>query len=113
LYGIALRVAASHRRRLGRRRESAFDEGNLTTDAPCPATVLEKRQAAATVEHILNSMTVAKRAVFVMFELEGLSCEQIAVLQGAKLGTVYSRLHHARSHFVQELKNLQAQGKQR
>jgi RNA polymerase sigma-70 factor, ECF subfamily len=40
-----------------------------------------------------------RRAVFVLFELEGESCESIAAGLELKLGTVYSRLHAARKEF--------------
>jgi DNA-directed RNA polymerase specialized sigma24 family protein len=40
--------------------------------------------------------------VFVMFEVEGFDCDQIAAELGVPLGTVYSRLHTARKMFQAE-----------
>jgi len=37
--------------------------------------------------------------VFVMFEIDGLSCDEIAATIGVPVGTVYSRLHAARRDF--------------
>ena len=42
----------------------------------------------------------------VMFEIEGMSSEQIAESVGAPLGTVYSRLYRARKHFARALKRV-------
>ena len=50
-------------------------------------------------------MSVEKRATFVLFELEGLPCEQIAELMGVPLGTVHSRIHAARAHFKAALES--------
>ena len=43
-----------------------------------------------------------------MFELEGMSCEEIAEISGVPLGTVYSRLHHARKAFDRAVARWQA-----
>ena len=37
---------------------------------------------------------------FVMFELEDLSCAEIAEIVGVPVGTVHSRLHAARAEFA-------------
>jgi RNA polymerase sigma-70 factor (ECF subfamily) len=44
-------------------------------------------------------MDPGQRAVFILFELHGESCEAIAAGLEIKLGTVYSRLHAARRAF--------------
>ena len=40
-----------------------------------------------------------KRAVFVLYEFEGRTCQEIAELLKIPVGTVYSRLHDARAQF--------------
>jgi RNA polymerase sigma-70 factor (ECF subfamily) len=55
-------------------------------------------------------MDLDKRAIFVMFELDELSCEAIAEMLSIPLGTVYSRLHAARKAFEQALGRLEARG---
>jgi RNA polymerase sigma-70 factor (ECF subfamily) len=40
------------------------------------------------------------REVFALFELEGLSGEEISARVGCPVGTVWTRLHHARADFV-------------
>jgi RNA polymerase sigma-70 factor (ECF subfamily) len=49
---------------------------------------------------ILRKMTPKKREVLVLFELEGLSGEEIATCVGCPVDTVWSRLHHARRDFL-------------
>ena len=106
LFGICLRVAANYRRKARFRYEIAA--GSLIQDdgpmmiAPAasrPDQELVRRQAQSQAQAILDTMDDTKRLVFVMFELEGLSGEQIALELGIPLGTVYSRLHRARATF--------------
>ena len=42
---------------------------------------------------------VLEREVFILAELEELSPEEIAAIVGAKVETVWSRLHYARADF--------------
>lgn len=42
-------------------------------------------------------MDLDRRATFVMFEIDGLPCDQIAVVSGVALGTVYLRWHAERA----------------
>lgn len=97
IFGICRRKAASYRRRAWLRRvepKGAFDD--LTDESADPESRAELSQARAALDAILDDLDVDKRAVFVMFELEGLPCEEIAATMGVPIGTVYSRLHAAR-----------------
>ena len=40
---------------------------------------------------VIESMDLEARALFVMFEIDEVSCEEIAEMLGVPLGTVYSR----------------------
>lgn len=109
LFGICLRVAANYRRRARFRHELAggamTQEDGVTALAPASARPDQQalqREAERRAQRILDDMDLAKRAVFVMFELEGLSCQDIATQLGVPVGTVYSRLHAARSFFERE-----------
>ena len=44
-------------------------------------------------------MAGGRRSAFVLFEIEGLSGEEIARIQSIPLNTVWTRLHHARREF--------------
>jgi RNA polymerase sigma-70 factor, ECF subfamily len=101
LYGIAMRVAAAFRRRAHVRREQAVDEVPEPDDETfTPEELASRKQARATLDAILDAMDLDRRAVFVMFEIEEMSCEEIATVVGVPVGTVYSRLHKARKEFA-------------
>ena len=59
-------------------------------------------------EAILDKLPDEQRAVFVLFELEELSGEEIAALLGLSVGTVRSRLRLARELFRREVARLRA-----
>lgn len=107
LLGICVRVAANYRRRAYIRLEHSA--GDLHADGAIPLAALEgtrpdrevqRRRSLSQAEALLNHMSPIKRTVFVMFELEGLSCVEIADELGLPVGTVYSRLHAARKLFL-------------
>ncbi len=101
MFQTALRVAADLRRAKGRARTVA-DEDTLEraiSDRPTPEEVLNRKQARAELDIILDQLALDLRAVFVLFELEELSTNEIAGLLGIPAGTVSSRLHRAREEF--------------
>jgi RNA polymerase sigma-70 factor, ECF subfamily len=98
---VANLVADRHRQRrfreaLGRlwRREPQVRSELLAPDRA--VEVMEDKQV---VDNILRRMSARKREVLVLFDIEGLTGEQIAELCGCKLKTVWSRLHYARRDF--------------
>lgn len=97
LFGITLNVARKHRSR-GRLSLGA-DVDATASDQPCQDTQLQRKQQAERLNVALGKMRPEHSATFVMFELEGLSCQEIADLTGVPVGTVYSRLHKARDQF--------------
>jgi RNA polymerase sigma-70 factor, ECF subfamily len=100
LFGICLRVAANYRRRQRRVPSEAALRARVSDDASVEVPIdemLARRQEGTNAERVLGALTLAKRAVFIMFEIEGLSCQEIAEVMGVPIGTVYSRLHAARA----------------
>ncbi|CAN5793537.1 RNA polymerase sigma factor [soil metagenome] len=96
IYGICVRVAAAYRRRAQHREISKGD------DVPEGATehgqddALERHRARAMLDRALDELDDDKRAVFVLFEIEQLSMNDVAEAVGCPLQTAYSRLHAAR-----------------
>ena len=115
LFGICKRVVANHRRLAHVRREQAVaavpepssNHGHLDPPHDAEAAVA-RRQAYERLEEILGELDLDKRAVFVMFELEGVSCDEIAALVGVPVGTIYSRLSSARKDFEAALRRRRA-----
>jgi len=111
LFGIAQRVASDYRRSALIRREVSTDHVELDAVASSPAEFSadsEQRQRARAAEAILNALPEAQRTVFVLFELEEMSGQDIATLLDVSLGTVKSRLRLARDTFRREVKRLAA-----
>ncbi len=106
IYSICVRTASDHRRRAHVRREEP------TADVPeerhsAPQTRdLERRQARALLDAALDALDADKRAVFVLYEIEELSMNEVAGAVGCPLQTAYSRLYAAReavaAHFATE-----------
>lgn len=61
-----------------------------------PAKALEHRELADLVDLALEQLSDKLRAVFLLREVEGLSYQEIADTLGCSIGTVMSRLFHAR-----------------
>jgi RNA polymerase sigma-70 factor (ECF subfamily) len=110
LFGICIRIAAAYRRRAHRRHEESMARipEPASGDEPNPEESAAARQARARLLAVLDAMDLEKRALFVMFELDEMRCEDIADLLGIPLGTVYSRLHAARKGFEQALSRVEA-----
>jgi len=100
LYRITANVV-SHRHRKRRTRRALADMAQRIGLAgpPTPEDVSSAASDARAVEQILERLSPKKRAVFALFELEGLSGEEIAEREGCPVNTVWSRLRHAREDF--------------
>jgi RNA polymerase sigma-70 factor (ECF subfamily) len=98
LYRIVLREAArAHRSRVVRGALLAL----LGREPPArPPEPLVRAEAAWDLEAVLSHLGPKHRQVLVLFDLEELTLEQIAVVVGRPLETVRSRLRHARAEFV-------------
>lgn len=110
LFGICLRVAASQRRRASRRREQPTESlDELMTAGPNsdPEQSYAAREAAARLTRALDGIELERRALFVMFEIEGIAATAIAEMLGVPVGTVYSRLFTARAEFSRALARLE------
>lgn len=64
-----------------------------------PEEAWEAREAQTLVHQLIARLSPKKRDVFALFELEGLSGDEIAQLLDLNIGTVWTRLHHARKDF--------------
>ena len=98
LFGICMRVAANYRRRRRASHEVLLGDSNDDGSSilAAPDDLLARREERHLAEWALGRLDIEKRATFVMFEVESLSCEEIAKIMNVPVGTVYSRLHAAR-----------------
>jgi RNA polymerase sigma-70 factor, ECF subfamily len=102
LFGICLRVASRFRRRphVQRERDDAAALDGAVDARVGPEDDALEREAHTQLRDLLDELDPEKRVVFVMFELERCSGAEVADLLGIPLGTVYSRLHAARTQFA-------------
>lgn len=104
-----------HRRRKERLRRFFSLQGPGVDDAaarlpsmrPTPIEEMLRREAAQTVYQVLDTMSEKYRTVFILFEMEGLSGEEIATLTGQRLATTWVWLHRARAQFMDGLARIQ------
>lgn len=68
------------------------------SELPSPENRIVSAQTRQQIDNALGKLSDQSRTVIVLRELEGLSYEEIAYVTGIKLGTVRSRLFHARQH---------------
>lgn len=101
IYAVSLRVASDWRRRAHQRHElvGIDDEGSAQPMVEPPPPDGELGELRALLRKALDSMPLDQRAVFVAFELEGLSGEEIASALKVPIPTVHSRLRLARGRF--------------
>jgi RNA polymerase sigma-70 factor, ECF subfamily len=101
LYGIAARLAMRHRRGAGRwvRALVGFTAEPRVEEAPGPDADVERARARTIVREALDRLPFKQREVLTLYELEELDGNQIAELLGIPIGTVWTRLHHARRQF--------------
>jgi RNA polymerase sigma-70 factor (ECF subfamily) len=68
------------------------------------------RQSLAQLDRILDQLDDAKRAVFVLYEIEQLTMAEVAAAMGCPLQTAYSRLHAARAEVRAAVARLRLEG---
>jgi RNA polymerase sigma-70 factor (ECF subfamily) len=108
LFRICHNVVRGRRRRLKWRQwlggDSVQTAGHLPHPALSPDEQLDERRSVAALYRALDRLREPKRTVLILFELEGMSGEQIAELTGVKPGTVWVQLHRARHELAALLK---------
>jgi RNA polymerase sigma-70 factor (ECF subfamily) len=107
LWGIARRVAHTHRRGTARARRR-HEHAEAPPPRPGPDHELETRERARIVEAFVVGLPEKLRDVFVLAEIEGMSAPEIGQTLGIKLNTAYSRLRLARERFAGLLEQLRA-----
>jgi len=104
--GIALRTALAHRRRRALRDALPLSAATVLSPAPDQAAALETRRLRERLQTALDALSEGKREVFVLYELEELSMQEVARLLELPLATCYSRLYAAREELASKLRRL-------
>jgi RNA polymerase sigma-70 factor (ECF subfamily) len=101
-------LAARRKRRLRRwlSRSAEAAAAAMGAPRPTPGEVLERDREIRDVYRVLDRLPKRQRRILVLFELEGLSTQEIADLVGARVGTVRVWLFRARARFMEEHQRL-------
>ena len=109
LFRIAELTASDHRRRAWFRnlvlRRQDLDLAQMPHAGGSPVLSYEEAENRRYLQTLVGKMSEKLRTAFVLFEIEGYSGEEIAILQDIPLGTVWTRLHHARKAFWKIVKD--------
>ncbi len=105
LFGIAFRLVAAHRRRHGR--ETPYASPEIEDGSPDPERDLQSRQSVALLLAALECVPIKRRAVVIMYELDGLSIVEIARTLAISRFGAYARLHKGRSELQAAVRRLQ------
>ena len=103
LYRITRRQVRDFRRRSWVRhiftKRRLEEPDDLPHAGGTPAAALERKEDRRILHAMLSKMREERRSAFVLFEIEGLSGEEIARIQSVPINTVWTRLYHARREF--------------
>jgi RNA polymerase sigma-70 factor, ECF subfamily len=115
LYRITERVVHRQRRKQRMTRWLRGLAGDFAEQIPTerltPVDELERKEASRTVYDALEGLERKQRNIVVLFEIDGLSGEEIAAVTGTKLATVWVQLHRGRARFLGRLREMEKKGK--
>ena len=101
LFSTAFRIARTHHRTQTR---EVLEELDTEPDtAPTPEDSLDDKRSRELAYRLLDELDPEVRHVFVLYELEGMTMQQIGQLLEVPQGTVASRLRRAREDFQARL----------
>ncbi|MEX2381518.1 MAG: sigma-70 family RNA polymerase sigma factor [Opitutales bacterium] len=115
LYRIAVNATLSHLKKNRMRRFFSFEtvheemKASEIVDALSVKSNLDRDTVVKELQEKLNealqTLSIKHRTVVVLFEIEGLSHQEIADITKTSVGTVRSRLHYAKRELQAKLKN--------
>jgi RNA polymerase sigma-70 factor (ECF subfamily) len=106
LFAFAYRIASQQRRRAYRRHETYGEPDRAFHPGMPPDEQLARDEDRRLVIAALHAIEMERRAVFVLYEIDGLGMGEIATSLGIPANTGYSRLRVARAEFAAAVKRL-------
>ena len=91
LFAIAARLLQERKRSVRRFAAAMFGLANQRRTASSASG-----ESSTDFERALATLSEPKRIVMVLAEVEGFTCEEIGLMLEVPVGTVWTRLHHAR-----------------
>jgi RNA polymerase sigma-70 factor, ECF subfamily len=109
LFAFAYRAASQYRRTARRRRETPGEPDSVAHPGAAADEQLIADDNRRLVAAALARIPLERRAVFILYEIDGVATSEIAATLGIPLNTAYSRLRLARSEFASAVKHLRRQ----
>lgn len=117
IFGILVRVVRDHRRSYRRKGARHVPlEQEVTRQAgvspgPTPVEQAERAERVRLLDRLLGELDEHKRALLILWKLEGWTLREIAELYGSNVNTIHSRLTVAQREFEQAYTRSQADRK--
>ena len=96
LYGIARNKAVDRLRRSRRTTLRDLPDDTIADDAPSPLAVIEAASDAERLRACIAKLTPAQQSAVRLTFFEDLSCPEAAEVEGVPVGTIKTRIHHAK-----------------
>jgi RNA polymerase sigma-70 factor (ECF subfamily) len=106
LFAFAFRIASDWRRLARHRVEVLGVDGEAAAPQGCADELLARAEEVELVLRALDAIEIGRRAVFILYELDGCPMKDIAASLGIPLFTGYSRLRLARKEFTTAVRRL-------
>ncbi len=104
LFGFAFRVASNYRRKF--RPADELGGGELADPRPLAEEELLKAADRAMVVRALEDIPLARRAIFILADIDGVSIVDAAKTLDIPEGTAHSRLSKAREEFATAIRRI-------
>jgi RNA polymerase sigma-70 factor, ECF subfamily len=114
VYRITVKICTTQLRKKYRKRQPQIfydsviaenDRGDLSSGALSSdaLAVLERKELTQSIYRAFNKLSPDKRMIVILYEMEGRTLEEIALILKKPLGTVKSRLFHGRKALKKHL----------
>jgi RNA polymerase sigma-70 factor, ECF subfamily len=109
VYRITVKVCTTQLRKKYRKRQvrivyDAMERESEDTSTADPAEAIEKKELAHAIFDALDKLSIEKRLIVTMYEMDGHTIEEIACILEKPIGTVKSRLFHGRKALEKHLR---------
>ncbi len=103
LHRLAINTAISHLRRAKLSKVIPFEGAHHASPSSPPEAQLDARATLRRVHRYLLGLSPEQRAVFVLYELEGMKLREISETLNVPLNTAAARLRRGRQHILEQL----------
>jgi RNA polymerase sigma-70 factor (ECF subfamily) len=110
VYRITTKVCIDQLRKKYRKRQlhiisnTDYIDNHSDSSGTNPSKEQEQAELKKQIDNGLNKLSIDKRLVVTMFEMEGLSLQEISEIMNKPVGTIKSRLFHGRKELAGHLR---------